>query len=105
MQDTVLRTSQVDADTDQVGEGRDYIAISTFDFQLPKAMVKLWIEMVVHATASMQDITGEASIMPREQAQIEEDGSLIFELRMPMNYGEVRMKVPMGKWAYRKPVN
>ena len=81
------------------------MAISTLDVSLPKAMVKLWIEMVVHATASMQDITGETNILPREQARIEEDGSLIFELQMPKNYGEVRMKVPMGKWTYRKPVN
>ena len=105
MQGTGLRTSPVDADAAQAGEGRDVMAISTLDVSLPKPMVKLWIEMVVHATASMQDITGDQNIMPREQARIEEDGSLIFEFRMPLNHGEVRMKVPMGKWSYRKPVN
>lgn len=103
MQNSGLRTAPGAAA--DANKEHDVIAISTLDVLLPKAMVKLWIEMVVHATESMQDITGETNILAREQVRIEEDGSLIFELRMPMNYGEVRMKVPVGKWTYSKPVS
>jgi len=105
MQEVGLRTPPGDAAPAQAGEDRDIIAISTLDVLLPKPMVKLWIEMVVHATASMQDITGQANILPREEARIEADGSLVFRLRMPKKNGEVSMKVPMGMWSYRKALN
>lgn len=77
------------------------VVIATTDVRLPKPMVGLWIEMVVHATAALHEITGEQNRMVDECARVEKDGSLTFLLKMPKGYGEVSMNIPMGKWAYR----
>jgi hypothetical protein len=76
--------------------------IRSTDIVMPRHISTLWVEIVVHAQATMQKITGNPHAMPDEYARIEKDGSATLMVIFPSNQVVCSIRIPMGQWKFRK---